>query len=567
MRSQMAEAFARNEAPEDVEVFSAGFEAGDINPRTVKVMSEIGYDISNFKSKKINEVNINSIDIIITLCESAKEKCPVIQGKPCIVSWDIPEPSFNEDNEQEITDSFRSIRDTIQRLTKDFFTHGYFKSFVSMKANLDAVLGNFIDGVIVHDNNRIILNFNRAAERITGWSAADVISRDCREIFPNGFCGDKCSFCEMNQKKLLHLVYPIDLTTKDGTKKNITMSVMPVYDRTGEQSGVIATFHDVTRVIDLEMKLADGSPFPGIISTYKEMQSIFSLIRDIKGSDAPVLIQGETGTGKEMIAHAIHKESRRADRQFVPVNCGALPEGTIESELFGHVKGAFTGAVRDKKGRFELADGGTIFLDEVAELSQTMQVKLLRVLQDGTFERLGGERSLKANFRLISATNKDLKQMIKTGAFREDLFYRICVVPITMPPLRERSGDILVLADYFLKKRSGWDSGHVPTMLSAETKQILQGYRWPGNIRQLQNAIQYAKLKCKSDTVEPRHLPQEITESVTIAAHKPGPGRKRLLDSESVAAAMKEAGGSKAKAARILGVNRATLYRFIDSQH
>jgi len=321
-----------------------------------------------------------------------------------------------------------------------------------------------------------------------------------------------------------------------------------------------------------------------IIGSSDAMGKVFETMDIVAESDAGLLITGETGTGKELVAAAIHKRSGRKGKMFVPVNCGALPEGIIESELFGHVKGAFTGAVKDKKGRFELADGGTIFLDEVGDLPPMTQVKLLRVLQQGTFERVGGESSVKVDVRVISATNRDLKVMMSRGEFREDLYYRLCVVPIHIPPLRERRTDIPHLACCFVEKFTA-DTGRDAPQFSQDCMDMLMDFAWPGNVRQLQNAIQFALLKCKSGMIEPHHLPPEILDVVdtadihevqpahelnTVTAAKPQaaysesrPGRKPVLDRVAVLAALKQAGDNRAKAARLLGVGRATLYRFL----
>ncbi|MFH1434876.1 MAG: sigma 54-interacting transcriptional regulator, partial [Pseudomonadota bacterium] len=264
--------------------------------------------------------------------------------------------------------------------------------------------------------------------------------------------------------------------------------------------------------------------------------------------------------GKELVAAAIHNESPRADKQFVPVSCGALPDGLLESELFGHVKGAFTGAIREKKGRFELADGGTIFLDEVGELSQPMQVKLLRVLQEFKFERVGGEKTIAVDVRLVSATNKDLKKEVAAGRFRVDLFYRLSVMPLPLPPLRERKGDIPLLADHFLRRIAG-ESDRDVLSLSPEALSILVDYPWPGNVRELQNIIQFAAIKSRGREITPGHLPAGLLQGAGAAAARKG--RKRKLDSAAVADAMKKAKGNKVKAAGLLKVSRATLYRFL----
>jgi transcriptional regulator with GAF, ATPase, and Fis domain len=292
------------------------------------------------------------------------------------------------------------------------------------------------------------------------------------------------------------------------------------------------------------------------------MLQIFEQIRDLASNDYPIHIHGETGTGKELVAAAIHNESRRGGRPFVPVNCGALPEGLLESELFGHVKGAFSGAIRDKKGRFELAQGGTIFLDEVAELPKPMQVKLLRVLQEWTFERVGGERTLQLDVRVISASNKDLKREVELHHFREDLYYRLCVVPLCIPPLRERRNDIPLLVSHFIEEAR--KRGQAASTVSSDALSLMLDYGWPGNVRELQNAVHFALVKSKGRAIQPADLPMEL-QLVDRGRGTPGPPRK--LESETVAAALKASGGNKAKAARILGVSRATLYRFLDDSY
>jgi transcriptional regulator with PAS, ATPase and Fis domain len=263
------------------------------------------------------------------------------------------------------------------------------------------------------------------------------------------------------------------------------------------------------------------------------------------------------------VALAIHKESRRAHSRFVTVNCGALPEGLLESELFGHVKGAFTGALYDKKGRFELADGGTIFLDEVAELSPDMQVKFLRVLQDGGFERVGTTHTRQVDVRVISATNINLEQAVADGQFRKDLFYRLCVMPVTVPPLRERRDDIELLTKHFLKE-FGQESYRSNVKLSQPTLSIFQKYDWPGNCRELQNVIQYALVKCQGDTIEPEHLPATLYSNGQngFVRHR----QVSKIDEQAVLSALQKAGGNKRQAAELLGVSRSTLYRFFDRQ-
>jgi PAS domain S-box-containing protein len=425
------------------------------------------------------------------------------------------------------------------------------------KMNLERILDSLMEGIIAHDKERRILFFNRAAEKITGYDRAEVLGRDCHEAFGAPFCGGRCSFCGEPPNSWTNVDYPLNLVTKEGSSRRIEMSVTGMTDETGCFSGVLAAFRDVTDLIGLQIRLGQITSFAGIIGQDHKMLQIFEQIRDLATNDYPVYLTGETGTGKEMVAAAIHNESRRGGGPFVPINCGALPEGVLESELFGHVKGAFSGAIRDKKGRFELADGGSIFLDEVVDLTKSMQVKLLRVLQEGTFERVGGEETVSVDVRVISAANRDLKREVERKNFREDLYYRLNVVPVELPPLRERKNDIPLLAEEFLRQAS--EQGQKTASLSKKALSMMMDYLWPGNVRELQNALHYALVKCKGRLILPEDLPMELKSG---RSSRRGPTRK--LNQEMVQAALDRTGGNKAKAARHLGVGRATLYRFLE---
>ena len=427
------------------------------------------------------------------------------------------------------------------------------------KKNLEQILDNLMEGIIAHDRERRVLFFNRAAEEITGYSKDEVIGKDCHEAFASPFCGERCSFCGSAPESLEHLSYPLNILTKHGEPRRIEMSVTGMTDETGCFVGVLAAFRDVTDLIGLKTRLGELTSFAGIIGRDHKMLQIYEQIRELAANDYPVHISGETGTGKELVAAAIHNESRRGGRPFVPVNCGALPEGLLESELFGHVKGAFSGAVRDKKGRFELADGGTIFLDEVGDLPKSMQVKLLRVLQGGAFDRVGGEKTIRSDVRIISATNLDLRREVERQNFRDDLYYRLCVFPIHLPPLRERRNDIPLLISHFLELARR--RGHRAAGISSRALSAMMDYPWPGNVRELQNSIHFGLVKGKGREVQLEDLPPEIRKA---ALKRPGGPAFPKLDPGSVRDALLQAGGNKVKAARILGVGRATLYRFLE---
>jgi transcriptional regulator with PAS, ATPase and Fis domain len=444
--------------------------------------------------------------------------------------------------------------------------------------NQDGFLKNLFDaipcGVLVVDSERRVKAVNNVLEQTFGISGAEVIDKRGGEALecihsstgPEG-CGssEECQTCRVRSTALKAIEGKhihrnranIQLLVKGEPRDiKVLLSAAP-FDHDGERLAIVI-LEDITELDNLRKRLKTEQSFSGIIGSDARMQELFETIRDVTDVNVPVLIQGESGTGKELVAAAIHNEGPRANKPFVPVNCGALPEGLLESELFGHVKGAFTGALRDKKGRFELANGGTLFLDEVADLSKVVQAKLLRVLQEGSFERVGGEKTMSVDVRLISAANRDLKHEVEIGNFRDDLYYRINVVPIHLPPLRERKNDIPLLVEYFIEKAS--NEGQKASGISKDALAIMMEYPWHGNVRELQSTIRYALVKAKGRVIRPQNLPAELTGWKIV---QPSRGPSRKLDVKGVSDALTMAGGNKAKAARILGVGRATLYRFL----
>jgi PAS domain S-box-containing protein len=425
--------------------------------------------------------------------------------------------------------------------------------------NLIRVLDSLKEGIIAHDLDRRIFFFNAEAERITGYNRREVVGQDCHQVFGAPFCGQRCSFCDGSPHQVDYAEYPLNIISKTGEPRRIEFRATMMRNHEGDFTGVVAAFTDVTELIALQQRSAEMHCFGNIIGNDPKMRGVFRQITDVAQYDFPVHIYGETGTGKELVANAIHNESRRGGAPFVPINCGALPEGLIESELFGHVKGAFSGAIRDKKGRFELADGGTVFLDEVADLPKLLQVKLLRFLQEGRFEKVGAEKTVQVDVRVISATNKQLKNQVQEHHFREDLFYRLNVIPMRIPPLRERPNDIPLLVNHVLNQVSERNGKTMPIVNEAAMAAMLD-YSWPGNVRELQNAVQFALVRCNGRTITQNDLPLELRhlQSPTI---RRGPQNK--LAAESVREALIKTGGNKARAARLLGVGRATLYRFL----
>jgi len=440
-----------------------------------------------------------------------------------------------------------------------------FQLITSYKNNLVRILDNLKEGIIAHDLDRRILFFNREAEKITGFRREEVIKKSCEEAFGNSLCGPNCYFCKENYKAKESEEYTTNITAKNGESRRVEMTLTAMLNDTGHPIGVLVSMRDITDYLQLQIRAKKLTSFAEIIGQDAKMLQIFEQIRDVSAYDFPVHVGGDTGTGKELVAHAIHNESTRGGGPFVPINCGALPEGLIASELFGHIKGAFTGAHRDKMGRFELADTGTIFLDEVTELPKSVQATLLRFLQGGTFERVGDEKTVAVDVRIISATNKDLKTEVEEGRFRDDLYYRLNVIPIHLPPLQNRKTDIPLLIAHFLHKtEKQYDRD--PHRVTHEAMALMMDYHWPGNIRELQNAVQFAMVRAKGRFIRAEDLPLEVRSEYNTPSITPVKrGRKGRLNAEMVVSTLKKTGGNKAQAARTLGVGRATLYRFLNA--
>jgi PAS domain S-box-containing protein len=437
-------------------------------------------------------------------------------------------------------------------------------SFFSQYQNLTMVLDSLTEAIIAHGIDRRIIYFNKAAQKLTGLSREQALGKDCRAVIQGGFCGHRCSFCVETPLDFDPFGFPLTITDTAGQRHQVEMVLVPMRDENGVVQGAVAAARDITELSELRRRLGQEQSFAGIVGAHHTMLAIARLIQQVAPTDVSVLIEGESGTGKELVAAAIHSESLRKDGPMVAVSCAALPEGLLESELFGHVRGAFTGAHRDKRGRFELASGGTLFLDEVGELPHSTQVKLLRVLQEQQFERVGGETPIKVDVRVVCATNRDLAAMVKEGRFREDLYFRLAVVPLRLPPLRERRTDILLIAEHLLSRAAQRNQRPVP-ILREDTARLLLELPWPGNIRQLDNALQYAALTSGSKLIAPEHLPRELRQAEPRANEPLRPGRRSVLNAEQVERALGEAGGNKAKAARLLGVGRATLYRYFET--
>jgi PAS domain S-box-containing protein len=422
---------------------------------------------------------------------------------------------------------------------------------------LRIVFDSITDGVFTVDRNLAITSFNRAAERITGFPASEAIGRRCFEVFRTDVCHRQCALRAALNNELPVNSARVHIITRDGVEKAMGVSAT-VLHADGEIVGAVEFLHDLRAFDDASQQRATT----GIVTGSPAMNRILDLLPNIARSDCSVLILGPSGSGKELIAQAIHSLSPRRFGPYVKINCAALPATLLESELFGYVKGAFTDARTDKPGHFALARGGTLLLDEIGEMDVTLQVKLLRVLNDGEYQPLGSARTLHADARVIAASNADLKALIEQGRFRADLFFRINVVTVELPPLSDRPEEIPVLITHFIDKFSA-ATGKPIRGVSPEAMRLLTSYGYPGNVRELENAIEHAFVMCDGETIGAEHLPSHLGES-TLRRGKQGdealPGERQL-----VAAALARCRGNRGKAARELGMHRTTLWRKLKS--
>lgn len=434
------------------------------------------------------------------------------------------------------------------------------------------VVQTMLDGLMVVDPDGIIISVNNAFETLTGYTEKELIGQSC-EILECNTCfrsrargGVKhCELFNKGQVRHKRCVFK----RKDGSSVHVLKNAAVLKDKDGLVVGGVENLADCTELVDrdrvittLRRELSIEESFEGIIGKSVAMQQVFDLIRSAADSDAPVAIYGESGTGKELAATAIHRLGGRSEGPFVKVNCAALNESLLESELFGHVKGAFTGADRNRKGRFEAAGGGDIFLDEIGDIPLSTQVKLLRVLQEKEIEKVGDHKPLSIDVRFITATNKDLEVLMEEGRFREDLYYRVGVIPIYLPPLRERPEDIPLLIDAFINRIRLKSQKNIIGM-DESALEVLVNYGWPGNIRELINAIEYAFVICPGDEIQQNHLPPGITGKGRYPSPK-RPKKGRLESSEAketILAALKKTDGNKTEAAKALGISRVTLWK------
>jgi PAS domain S-box-containing protein len=427
----------------------------------------------------------------------------------------------------------------------------------------NVILNSIADGVFTTDNDGEITFMNKAAEEITGFSSKEAIGRHCFDIFRADICQTRCALKETLKTKKEIINLPATILKKGGQKVPISISTAVLKNEKGQIIGGVETFRDLYAIEELKKELSQKYTLGDIISKNHQIHDIFNILPNIAESDSTILIQGASGTGKELFANAIHNLSPRKTKPFIKVNCGALPDTLLESELFGYVKGAFTDAKKDKPGRFALANGGTIFLDEVGDMSPSLQVKLLRVLQEKEYEPLGSTSPRKTDVRIIAATNKDLSQLVSEGKFRDDLFYRLNVVKIELPPLSKRKEDIPLLIDAFVQKFNA-KMGKQITGLTNEALRLLLKHDYPGNIRELENIIEHAFVLCRGERIDIDCLPKEFIEGQEEILPSPPLKEETLFkraEAEIVQQTLKKYGGNRAKTAQELGIDRTTLWR------
>ncbi|ABA89604.1 sigma-54-dependent sensor transcriptional response regulator, PAS domain-containing [Syntrophotalea carbinolica DSM 2380] len=428
------------------------------------------------------------------------------------------------------------------------------------RTNLAAIFESVKDGLLSVDASGCVTDFNQAASRLCGWSKddrgekIDALSMPCA-----GTCRDLLTRT-LEEGKSMELKR-MECEHLERAGQVVSLSTSPLQNKEGDVFGAVMVVRDETRLDDLERSLNKRQSFHRMIATSSKMQQVFGLIETLAQVPSTVLILGESGTGKELVAEALHLSGPRKNRPLVKVNCAALSDTLLESELFGHVKGSFTGAVKDHVGRFQKADGGTIFLDEIGDISPRMQLRLLRVLQEKEVERIGDSTPVKVDVRIVAATNQDLEEKVRSGEFRQDLYYRLKVITLALPPLRERKEDIPPMVDHFIQ-RYNEVLGRNLQGVDQEVMRAMQAYDWPGNVRQLEHAIEHILIHCTEPLASLAHVPEEILQGEQAVG-------KYCADSEEqeqqqILAALDKTDWNKAKAARLLGIDRKTLYRKIE---
>lgn len=426
-----------------------------------------------------------------------------------------------------------------------------------MPFNQESILNSIPDGLFVVDRESRIIFFSENATKLTGWKESDVLGKPCYEILQSSLCNKNCPAQKAMSQKTQVYSAPILIMTKKQKSIPVQLSATPLSNQEQEITGCLGVFAD-----QREMYPTYLSKFHelGLIGSSPPMREVFQLIEIVAKTDSNVLILGKTGTGKEVVANCIHKLSSRQENPFIKVNCAALSDNLLESELFGHERGAFTGAFEKRVGRFELANNGTIFLDEISEISPRFQAKLLRVIQEGEFERVGSSQTQKTNVRIIVASNKDLANLVKKNLFRDDLFYRLNVFPIYLPEIKERREDLKALIIHFLNVFN-MKFQKPKASISDDAFALLQAYDFPGNVRELRNIIEHAYIKAQSNILKAEDLPDYLKKQPTDSTLNQ---LIREKEKNYIKKVLQHCQGNKTQAAKILGISRKTLYNKLE---
>ncbi len=515
-----------------------------------------GYKKEEVLGEICSEVLLSSKNVAsCPLNTSMQEKTPIVDQEVFIIGKDgysIPvsvsvAPFIG--HKSQILGGVQSFRNNTNRLQKTL------------------ILDSVADGVFTVDRDWRITSFNLSAELITGWNRESAIGQFCSDVFCSSICGKNCAIAESLYTGLPASHRSITIKSREGKKVSISISAAPLVDQDGNVLGGVETFRDLSVEMSLRQQLTQKYTFEQIISKSSSMQRIFQIMPEISKSESNVLILGESGTGKELIASAIFHASSRSDEPFIIVNCGALPDSLLESELFGYKAGAFTDAKKDKQGRFAAAEGGTIFLDEIGDIPQSLQVKLLRVLQQKVYEPLGSNIPVEADVRIIAATNKDLLEQVQQGHFRDDLYYRLNVVNIQLPPLRERMEDIPLLVEHFVKKFRAEKQKDIVGVSEEVISQFMK-YDFPGNIRELENIIEYGFILCPGGFISTDHLPDAFANrenngtSPLLVAYEGLPLEE--IEKKAIQLSLQRNKWKKMLTCRELGISKDTLRRKID---
>ncbi|RLD14292.1 Fis family transcriptional regulator [candidate division KSB1 bacterium] len=436
------------------------------------------------------------------------------------------------------------------------------KHIVSCELLNEIILDNITDGVFTIDHDFNITSFNKSGCRITGYQCDEVVGKKCFDVFKSNICEHDCAMRKAMQTGKKTINKTVYIINKFGYRIPVSISTAPLIDRDGDVLGGVETFRDLSAEDELRKVITKNYSYHDIISKNAAMWRLFEILPQIAESKSTVLLEGESGTGKELFARVIHQLSPRADKSFIAVNCGALPDTLLESELFGYKAGAFTDAKRDKLGRIALAEGGTLFLDEIGDISPAFQIRLLRFLQERTYEPLGAVETHKADVRIIAASNKNLAQLVEQGRFRKDLFYRINIIRLEIPPLRKRKEDIPLLIQHFIKKFNHIQGKEIQGV-SSDVLEILMHHNYPGNVRELENIVEHSFVLCSEPLIQRKHLPVNLFEPAKNELHQTYHRKLEDVEAELIIKTLRDHNWNRQSAAKALNMHKTTLFRKI----